>query len=158
MGDEMKTPRVRLVEEQPARLMLQHAGLYCTQARLSIVEVLLRSSYPLSQSQIARAMSGSMDKVTIYRTLTCLLNANLLHKAYIQGRAGHYELAHHCTSTQCHPHFTCTQCGQTSCLLDMKMPKIKSPFRGYIIKRQQVRLEGLCPKCVHNKDSDDRNT
>jgi hypothetical protein len=28
------------------------------------------------------------------------------------------------------------------------LPMAKSPHKGFVIRRQQVRLEGLCPTCV----------
>ncbi len=70
-----------------------------------------------------------------------------VHKVFVDKRARHYELAHHCTEHQCHPHFTCTSCGQTHCLTEISVPMAKSPPKGFIIHRQQIRLEGLCPAC-----------
>ena len=103
----------------------------------------------LSQDQIARLLGKKhFDKVTIYRTLESLLKVGLVHKAFIEKRACHYELAHNCTASQCHPHFTCTSCGKTHCLTEISLPMAKSPHKGFVIQRQQVRLEGLCPACA----------
>ncbi len=135
--------------ESHARGMLKSAGLYCTAGRVAILEVLIKAHRPLSQEQIAR-LSGKehFDKVTIYRTLESLLRVGLVHKAMLDTRAQHYELANNCTEHQCHPHFTCTNCGDTHCLMEISLPMAKSPYEGFIIRRQQVRLEGLCPKCA----------
>lgn len=104
---------------------------------------------PLSQEQIARQLGKkSFNKVTIYRTLESLFKVGLVHKAFIEKRAWHYELAHNCTESQCHPHFTCTSCGNTHCMMGISLPMAKSPYKGFIIQRQQVRLEGLCPDCA----------
>jgi Fur family ferric uptake transcriptional regulator len=131
-----------------ARALLKEAGLYCTAARMAIVEVLAAAAHPLSQDQIAQALSAHPDKVTIYRTLTSLVKADLVHRAYVDERAAYYELSHHCTEKQCHPHFTCTNCGQTHCLTELEIPMAKSPHQGFHIQRQKVRLEGLCPACA----------
>lgn len=129
--------------------MLKAAKLYCTRGRIDIVTVLMKAGRPLSQDEIACFSSGKrFDKVTIYRTLESLLGVGLLHKAFIDKRARHYELAHNCTEHQCHPHFTCTSCGNTSCLTGISLPMAKSPYKGFVINRQQVRLEGLCPACA----------
>jgi Fur family ferric uptake transcriptional regulator len=132
-----------------ARRMLKAVKLYCTRSRVSILKVLIKMGKPLSQEQIAR-LSGKehFDKVTIYRTLESLVKVGLVHKAMLDKRAQHYELANNCTERQCHPHFTCTNCGDTHCLTEISLPMAKSPHRGFIIQRQQVRLEGLCPKCA----------
>jgi len=131
-----------------ARGMLKAAKLYCTAGRVAILNVLMKAGKPLSQDQIAnRSGKERFDKVTIYRTLESLLGVGLVHKAFIDKRAQHFELSHNCTERQCHPHFTCTNCGATHCLTEISLPMAKSPHKGFVIHRQQVRLEGLCPGC-----------
>lgn len=135
--------------DKQAREMLKAAKLYCTKHRITILKVLLRTKRPLSQDQIARRCGKKhFDKVTIYRTFESLLKAGLIHKAFVDKRASHFELAHNCTEKQCHPHFTCTSCGNTHCLMDMSLPMAASPYKGFVIKRQKVHLEGLCPMCA----------
>ncbi len=132
-----------------ARNMLKAAKLYCTQGRVTILKVLMKAGKPLSQDQIARRSGRRhFDKVTIYRTLESLLQVGLVHKAFMDRRAWHFELAHNCTERQCHPHFTCSSCGDTHCLTEISLPMAKSPHQGFVIRRQHVRLEGLCPKCA----------
>lgn len=134
------------------RKMIKAAKLYCTEGRIAILKVLVKADKPLSQDQIAQRLGRKhFDKVTIYRTLESLLTVGLLHKVFIDKRACHYELAHNCTENQCHPHFTCTNCGSTHCLTEISLPLAKSPHKGFLIRRQQVRLEGLCPACVLKK-------
>jgi Fur family ferric uptake transcriptional regulator len=135
--------------DMQARRMLKTAKLYCTESRLTILGILAKADKPLSQDQIARQSGGrQFDKVTIYRTLESLLQVGLVHKAFMEKRAWHFELAHNCTEHQCHPHFTCSNCGDTHCLTEISLPMAKSPHQGFVIHRQQVRLEGLCPKCA----------
>ena len=129
--------------------MLKSAGLYCTVGRAAILKVLIEAAKPLSHYQIARRSGKNrFDKVTIYRTLESLLDVGLVHKVFMDKRARYFELSHNCTESQCHPHFTCTNCGETACLTSVTLPMAKSPHKGYIIRRQQVRLEGLCPACA----------
>jgi Fur family ferric uptake transcriptional regulator len=135
--------------EIQTREMLKTAKLYCTAGRMAILKVLMAAGKPLSQDQIARRSENKhFDKVTIYRTLESLLGVGLVHKVFIDKRAWHFELAHNCTERQCHPHFTCTSCGDTHCLTEISLPMAKSPHKGFVIHRQQVRLEGLCPTCI----------
>ncbi len=129
--------------------MLKAAKLYCTAGRVAILKVLMKAGKPLSQNQIAqRSGKERFDKVTIYRTLESLLKVGLVHKVFINKRAWHFELAHNCTESQCHPHFTCTSCGDTHCLTGISLPMARSPHQGFVFHRQQVRLEGLCPQCL----------
>ncbi|UCG46435.1 MAG: transcriptional repressor [Phycisphaerales bacterium] len=135
--------------DNEARANLRAAKLYCTRCRVAILKLLGRSGGPLSQVQIARKLGGGQyDKVTIYRTLESLVNAGLVHKAFVQERAWHFELSDNCTERQCHPHFTCTGCGETHCFTGISIPMAEHAPKGFRIQRQQVRLEGLCPSCA----------
>jgi Fur family transcriptional regulator, ferric uptake regulator len=128
--------------------LLKSDGLYCTKHRVTILKLFYQASEPLSQNQIARRLDGRhLDKVTIYRTLESLVKSGLVHKAFISKRASYYELAHNCSQNQCHPHFICTNCGETFCLKDAFLPLIKGLKKGFVIQRQQVRIEGLCSLC-----------
>ncbi len=129
--------------------ILKAVKLYRTECRTSILGILLEATKPLNQEQIAKRLGKKrFNKVTIYRTLDSFCEAGLVHKAFMQKRALYFESAKDCTESQCHPHFTCTNCGVTYCLTGMKLPMAKSPHKGFIIRRQQVRLEGLCPACA----------
>ncbi|MCU0915799.1 MAG: transcriptional repressor [Planctomycetes bacterium] len=132
-----------------ARQMLKVAQLYCTEARIAILQVLMQAARPLRQDQIAGQLTErAMSKVTVYRTLESLIEVGLVHRAFTYQRAWYFELADHCTEHQCHPHFTCTNCGVTHCLMDVLLPLAKISQKGFVVDRQQVRLEGLCPACA----------
>jgi len=132
-----------------ARQMLRTAGLYCTEGRIAILRVLLQARRPVRQDQIGERLADkATNKVTIYRTLESLVKVGLVHRAFMQKRAWHFELADHCSETQCHPHFTCSNCGTTHCLTEFSVPMAPRSYRGFVIHHQQVRLEGLCPACA----------
>jgi Fur family ferric uptake transcriptional regulator len=138
-----------LKPDDKARAMLKRAKLYCTQSRIVVLQALLEAARPLRQDQIAPQPSRrAVNKVTVYRTLESLIDAGLVHRAFMQNRACYFELADHCTDKQCHPHFTCTNCGITHCLTGVSLPMVKIADKGFVVHRQQVRLEGLCPACA----------
>lgn len=137
--------------KQKIENLLSSANLRRTGPRLAVLSVLLRARKPQTAHQIAAKLSRiTPDKVTIYRTLESFLSAGLVHKAFLQQRSWYFELSHNCTENQCHPHFTCTNCGGMHCLTEMSLPMAKSPYKGFIIGRQRTQLEGLCPKCNPN--------
>lgn len=134
--------------ELKARELLSSAQLRRTGPRVAILGMLLGTDKPLTQDQIAVKLgSNAPDKVTIYRTLESFLSAGLVHKAFLRQRTWHFELANNCTESQCHPHFTCTNCGDTHCLTDVSVPLAKASKKGFAISHQRVQLEGLCPMC-----------
>jgi len=132
---------------QEAQRLLSSAGLRRTGPRLAVLGVLLEAGKPVMHEQItARLAKAAPDKVTIYRVLKSFVEAGLVHMAFLRDRAQHFELADRCTSSQCHPHFTCTSCDQIHCLTDTDMPMAKPPA-GFTIHHQRIQLEGLCPNC-----------
>ena len=131
-----------------AEKILKAANMNHTKAQVRIIEELLKTKRPLSREELAEQLGhNSPNKTTIYRIIERLCERNLVHKAFVKDRAAKYELARNCTDTQCHPHFTCTNCGKTFCLNDTFIPLIKGLKKGFVISRQQVRIEGLCSSC-----------
>jgi len=102
--------------ERKAKELLNSVKLRRTNPRVAILGVLLAVDKPLTQDQISTKLGRvAPDKVTIYRTLESFVGAGLVHRAFLQERIWHFELADDCTEQQCHPHFTCTSCGDTHC-------------------------------------------
>jgi len=132
-----------------SRRILESVNLYRTKCRMAILKVLLKADRPLKQKQIAQRLGKNrFNKVTIYRTLESFCGAGLVHKAFMQKRAWHFELANRCGAIRCHPHFTCEKCGLTRCLVGVSVPIVKGLKKGFVTHRQQVWLEGLCPACA----------
>jgi Fur family ferric uptake transcriptional regulator len=129
--------------------LLGSAKLKRTGPRTAILSVLLSAGMPQTACQVAAKLSGTIpNKVTIYRTLESFCRAGLVHKAFIHKRAVYFELANRCSEIRCHPHFTCKVCGVTNCLIGLSVPLVKGLKKGFVIHRQEVQLEGLCPRCA----------
>ena len=127
--------------------LLRSVNLRQTEPRLAILQVLLKTDTPLAQEQIADQIGpDAPNKTTIYRTLTQLVEKNLVHQAYLEDRTWHFELAHQCGEHQCHPHFTCNKCSKTQCLTGIEAPLVKLP-NGYTMHRQQIHIDGVCTDC-----------
>jgi Fur family ferric uptake transcriptional regulator len=135
-----------------AEEVLRSAKLYSTKARVAILRVLLAAGRPLDKNEIAGRLGGKgPDEVTVYRTLESLSSKGLVHRVFGGGRSSRFELAHNCGEVQCHPHFTCHDCGVTQCLTGVSLPLVTGLKKGYHLLRQQVRLEGICPACSTKK-------
>ena len=128
--------------------ILREAGLRATVQRQEVLRALCASSEPLSAGQICRATArDAVDRATVYRVVNSLHASGVIHHAYSIGRASYYELADHCGSDACHPHFTCRLCGVTSCFYDVPVPLASGVPAGYRIERRKLMLLGLCPSC-----------
>ena len=131
--------------------MLDAAELKKTRARLLILDVLLKAGTPLTQEQIGQELGDlAPNKVTIYRALQSLTETEIVHEAFTKDRATYFELGHNCSAHQCHPHFTCTSCNETQCMVGVKIPMAKLPNNGFTVEHQKVELQGLCPSCSKN--------
>ncbi len=134
--------------------MLLAAGLRKTKPRAAVLEALTAANGPLSCDEIAELVgSAAANRVTVYRTIESLVAAGVVHQAYLQDRTWRYELGHQCSKHQCHPHFTCTSCGQTSCLPGVEVPMPTAPVQGYVVSHQRVQWEGVCPECEEKSKS-----
>jgi len=134
--------------EEKVQQMLKSAKLYHTKCRAEILKILAETKKPLSQEMISQKLGRNrFNKVTIYRTLESFCRVGLVHTVFIDKRATHFELGNRCKEIRCHPHFTCKSCGVTNCLTGLSVPVVKGLKKGFVIHRQQVRLEGLCPQC-----------
>ena len=134
--------------EKKIRQILNSASLARTRPRTKILEVLLKSQKPLTPKQITEYLGeNSPDKVTIYRSLEKFIKKGFVHKAYLDRKKWYYELSGNCMEKQCHPHFICSKCGKTFCLKGSFMPLVEGLKKGFVVHRQQVRIEGLCSLC-----------
>ncbi len=135
-------------DQKKTRDLLKQVNLRQTLPRLAVLHTLLQADAPISQERITDLLSDSApNKVTVYRVLECLIEKGIVHKAFMKERTAFFELAHNCSKTQCHPHFTCTSCQETVCMKNTIMPLAEINEQGFQIKRQKIELEGLCPKC-----------
>ena len=127
--------------------LLRQKQLRVTAPRIAILRTLLEAGCPLAEADIAKRLGAAApDKTTIYRTLMSLVQADIVHKAFVEHRQWHFEPAHRCARHQCHPHFTCIRCKRTECLHGVSTPLLNLPD-GFTMHRQQIRIEGICSAC-----------
>ncbi len=135
------------------RRLLQASGLRCTPARDAVLAYLSRQGRPLAHSEIARARGlAALDRVTLYRTLTALQDAGLVHRVQDQEGAWRF-CAHVRRGRRCpanHPHFQCTRCGRMRCLTAQTLPWI-SVRDGERITGKQLVVYGLCAACAERE-------
>lgn len=118
-----------------------------TQARITVLELLLRASHALSHAEVESVVQSArqqIDRVTIYRVLEWLVSNNLAHKIPGKDRVWRYSAAYQ--ETHHHVHFHCTHCDQTVCLSSTKPDLIRLP-KGYQFEESMLVIEGICPRC-----------
>ena len=132
--------------------LLTISELEPTENRLRVLEVIGNNSYPLSAGDIYKTLerSSGINRVTVYRILTLLVDHGVVERLSSGGRAFYYGLAPNDLHRP-HPHFYCTSCGQMDCLtpesLQIDAGALNKTFPGRIDK-VEVRVDGVCKNCM----------
>lgn len=124
-----------------------------TANRILVLEALGSDGRAYSLSEL-EAKLGTVDKSSIFRTLTLFLEHNLVHS--IEDSQGQTRYApceegcqcheHHHGLHDLHPHFECERCQKVWCLREENVPPVDMPA-GFHLHTASYVLRGLCPDC-----------
>ena len=133
--------------------MLARTDIQPTAIRLLVLDVLMRAKQSLSLTDLDNALD-TVDKSTIYRTLTLFLGHHLIHS--IDDGTGSFKYAVcqddcSCAVGDLHTHFHCERCNRTFCFSNLPAPMVKLP-EGFTIDSINYVLKGLCPECAAHKN------
>ena len=131
--------------------ILKSKNLSITPCRLAILKLFSNKTAAISSSNIEESVKSGFDRVTIYRTLKSFLEIGIIHKIPDDNGEIKYAL---CREDHCpdhvhvheHLHFKCIQCSETSCLAEIKVPKINVPDC-YTIMTTNILVQGICKNC-----------
>lgn len=132
---------------EEAEQILTNKGVKITANRVLVLRSLLAAEHPISLSEMEEILP-TMDKSSIFRTLTLFMGHHVTHKIDDDGTTK-YEVCHHekeCDLSDMHTHFHCEICHQTICLHDIQVPIVPLP-EGYEIESINYMIKGVCPKC-----------
>ena len=132
--------------------ILHESGIRPTAIRIMVLKEIIAYDHAFTLADMEHRM-GTLDRSTLFRTLTLFVEHRLLHeidngggaKLFCRCDCGHHH--HHIP----HIHFTCTACGDTFCIKDIDMTVIPHPT-GYEVNEINLVMKGICPKCKQNND------
>lgn len=133
-----------------SRDAIREAGLRATPARIATLDMLRSTSSPLAHAEVAEQLATiGVDKATAFRALNDMTDAGLLRRTELGDRVWRFELlgndgAEHAA----HPHFLCVECGEVSCLSDVKLTKKSLATAENVGNVKEILLKGQCTKCV----------
>ena len=135
----------QLTDEQ----VFEKAGIRVTAVRLLIWRE-IRNSFTgaFSLSDLEDALP-TVDKSTLFRTLTLLSEAHLLHDIDDGSGSHKFCVCHHDDTLHCtgHVHLTCRICHRTFCLTDVRIPPVILP-EGFVPEEAEYIVKGVCPECA----------
>ena len=127
---------------------LESKGIRPTANRILVMKTLMGEQNPQSLSNLERKMV-SMDKSSIFRTLTLFLEHDVVH-AFEDGRGVLcHELCEEkgaCDHHDGHIHFYCESCQRSFCMEDIHIPSFKLP-EGFYPHSISFVIKGECPDC-----------
>ena len=120
-----------------------------TTMRLLVLQFLLNKKVAVSLTNIEEYFDNS-DRTTLYRTLKTFVKKGIAHQ--IDDGTGIKKYAvceENCNcemDTDLHLHFHCTNCNETVCLTEHKIPHINLP-EGFEAENVNLVVKGVCDKC-----------
>lgn len=127
---------------------LESKGIRPTANRILVMKTLMGEQNPQSLSNLERKMV-SMDKSSIFRTLTLFREHDVVH-AFEDGRGVLcYELCEEkgaCDHHDGHIHFYCESCQRSFCMEDIHIPSFELP-EGFYPHSISFVIKGECPDC-----------
>lgn len=134
---------------------LLHRDIKPTALRILILRALMNGGVAKSLSDLEATLK-TIDKSTIFRTLSLFLSHHLVHGVEDGSGQKKYALCEeHCHCGEAHPsaindlhiHFACERCHRTFCMPDLPVPHVNLP-EGFTCHTANYVLHGLCPECA----------
>ena len=115
------------------------SNIKLTNARKSILELLISSNKPLSYEDMKDLIS--MDKATFYRNITIFEEENIISSFESNDKKRYFEIK----KTQ-HSHFICSSCSKIECIhekLNFHLPENKI---------ENIIIKGICKTCLNKEN------
>ena len=131
---------------------LDNAGIRVTAVRLLVWRQVRHGFSDAFSLADLEAALPTVDRSTLFRTLSTFTEAHLLHE--IDDGTGSQKYCvcsardtHHCEG---HVHLTCIRCHRTYCLTDVRIPSVPLP-EGWASTETEYVVKGICPACNREK-------
>ncbi len=131
-----------------AVLRMKERALRVTAPRMAMLKILAEASRPLSAEEIhAQAGNGTLDLVTVYRSLGAFDQAGLVQRHPLERGRSLYALVaagHH------HHHVICRRCGRIERLpgCDSSRMEAAAQQKGFADLTHIMEVYGICPTCT----------
>lgn len=138
------------MNEKQIEGLLERHGIKLTANRILIAKIMSTLDYPISMKEL-ETMLLTMDKSSIFRTLSLFKSHHLVHQMEDGNDIVRYELCHSLnkeTDEDIHVHFYCEHCHRTFCLNEIPVPQVNLPT-GYRQTAVNYMIKGICSDCSH---------
>lgn len=109
-----------------------------------LINLLQKKEVALTEEDIKQDMGELYDRITFYRTIQILIDADIIHRIMIDNKTAKYALTE--TSSHHHMHFFCKVCHSVTCIGDIPSFDYNLP-QGYRGEEYEVLIKGVCSSC-----------
>ncbi len=144
-----------MVKEEICLQKLALREIRPTAIRILILQKLIDMQQAVSMSDLEYQLD-TVDKSTIFRTLTLFLAHHLIHGVDDGSGILKYALCEdscHCSVEDQHMHFCCEECHRTFCVRNVPVPFVQLP-PGFIQTGANYVIKGLCAECAARKNKE----
>lgn len=136
------------MEEKDYIDLLSERNIQPTAIRILVLRAMLQAGRSVSMLDLENILD-TVDKSTIFRTLTLFLSHHLIHS--IDDGTGSFKYAVCSSDCSCevndlHTHFHCEKCNRTFCFTNIPTPVVNLP-QGFTLSSINYVLKGICPDC-----------
>lgn len=137
------------MEETYCLDLLTQREIKPTAIRLLVLKAMLKAGRPVALADL-EAMLDTVDRSTLFRTVTLFLARHLVHSIDDGTGSLKYALCDRsctCAVEDLHTHFHCQCCNKTFCFTHTPIPMVPLP-QGFTLSSINYVLKGLCPECT----------
>jgi Fur family ferric uptake transcriptional regulator len=128
---------------EEVKTTIREAGLRATPARIATLMLLHEATSPMTHAEVAAELDGlGVDKATAFRNLNDMATAGILSRTELGDHVWRFEL-----KDVAHPHFICVDCGNVSCLGDVKLTAQSLRVSQEVGQVTEILLRGHCNDC-----------
>lgn len=120
-----------------------------TAMRILILRTMMTTPYAVSLANL-ESILDTVDKSTIFRTLTIFLKHHLVHGIEDGSGSMKYEVCSNectCSIEDMHTHFYCEKCHHTFCFKTIHIPVVNLPA-GFVVRGANYIIKGICSDCA----------
>lgn len=129
--------------------LLKSKAIRPTAMRLLVLDFMTRQKVAVALADIEESFYKA-DRTTLYRTIKTFEEKGVVHQIDDGTGISKYALCEENCSLDVHNdlhlHFHCSQCNETVCLTEHKIPQISLP-KGYQAEDFNLVIKGVCEKC-----------
>lgn len=141
-----------MANEETYLKLLAQREIKPTAIRLLVLKELLNANQAFSLLDLEDRLV-TVDKSTIFRTITLFLGHHLIHAIDDGSGSLKYAVCNNdcnCDVDDLHTHFYCESCHRTFCFKQIHIPQVTLP-EGFSMQSINYVIKGLCSDCSKKK-------